>query len=122
MDWSLLLFLVSMVAVFWLLIIRPNQQRQKAAARLQGSLSVGDEVMLTSGVYGTVAEVGDDRLHIEVAPGVRIQVARGAVASMIHDEPATPEQDPEETTTEQQGGHSNRRPEADDDIDDEGER
>lgn len=82
MDWSLVLFLAAMVLVFWLLIIRPQQRRQKATADMQGSLSLGDEVMLTSGLFGTIADLTDDRVMLEVAPQVTVKVARAAIASV----------------------------------------
>lgn len=49
---------------------------------MQSSLSVGDEVVLTSGVYGVVDGVEDDHLLLRVAEGVVIKVARGAVGSI----------------------------------------
>ena len=51
-----LLPLVGIALIFWLLIIRPAQRRQKALSRMQSSLSVGDEVMLTSGIYAVLRD------------------------------------------------------------------
>ena len=87
-----LLPIIGIALLFWLLIIRPASKRQKAQARMQGALSVGDDVMLTSGIYGRVTATEDDRLHVEVAPGVTIKVARGAVASVV-EQPAAPERE-----------------------------
>lgn len=80
------LLIALMIAAFWLLLIRPNQQRQKAARELQESLAVGDRVMLSSGIYGTVIGLGDSSVNIEIAPGTAIEVARGAVATVIRDD------------------------------------
>jgi preprotein translocase subunit YajC len=77
-----LLPLVGIALLFWLFLIRPASRRQKDLGRMQSSLSVGDEVVLTSGVYGTVDQVEDDHALIEVAPGVSIKVARGAIGSI----------------------------------------
>ncbi|THJ07820.1 preprotein translocase subunit YajC [Nocardioides sp.] len=76
------MWIAAIALVFWLLIIRPASKRQKEIAALQSSLSVGDEVILTSGVFATVTEITDDHLAVEIAPGVVIRVARGAVASV----------------------------------------
>ncbi|GAA1809194.1 hypothetical protein GCM10009795_063150 [Nocardioides hankookensis] len=76
--------LVGIVLLFWLFIIRPQSRRQKELRSMQSSLSVEDEVMLTSGVYATVREVEDDHVLVEIAEGVVIKVARGAVGNKIH--------------------------------------
>lgn len=94
-DYAWLVWLAAIVVVFWLLIIRPNQQRQKAAAQLQASLTIGDQVMLTSGIYATVAELGEDFVMVDVAPGTSLKVARGAVGAKLDPAPsgdATPEE------------------------------
>ena len=57
---------------------------------MQSALSVGDEVMLTSGVFGTLRELAEDRVGVEIAAGVMIHVARGAVGTVVQAEPADP--------------------------------
>ena len=88
--------LLAIALLFWLFIIRPTSRRQKELRGMQSSLAVGDEIVLTSGIYGTVRQVEDDHLLLEVAPGVSIKVARGAVGSIANkvDQPAG---EPEET-------------------------
>lgn len=78
-----LLPLLAIVVLFWALVIRPASRRNKEVALLQASLAAGDEVMLTSGFYGTVREIHDDRLAVALADGVVVQVARGAVARRV---------------------------------------
>ena len=81
--------LIGIVLLFWLFIIRPQSRRQKELRSMQSSLSVGDEVMLTSGIFGSVEEVADDYVVVEIAEGVAIKVAQGAVGSKIRqDDPA----------------------------------
>lgn len=88
-----LLPLVGIALLFWLFIIRPASRRQKELSRMQSSLEQGDEVVLTSGVYGTVRLLEDDHVLVEVAEGVVIKVARGAIGTIATqvsrpDEPA----------------------------------
>lgn len=90
-----LLPIIGIGLLFWLLIIRPQSRRQKALAQLQGSLTPGNEVMLSAGVYGVVERVTDDRVHLRIAEGVTVEVARGAVASVVR-----PEEPPTGPTTE----------------------
>ena len=86
-----LLPLVAIALLFWLLIIRPASRRQKDQVRMQSSLNLGDEVMLTSGIFGRVTELTDDRLMVDIAPGVTIRVARGAIGSVVPTEEPEPE-------------------------------
>lgn len=81
--------LLLIVLAFWLLVIRPARKRQHEMTRIQRSVTVGSEVMLGSGIYGTVSSVGDDTLQVMVSPGTEIKVARQAVVRVIDN--ATPE-------------------------------
>lgn len=81
-----LLPIVGIALLFWLLIIRPASRRQKELARMQSALNVGDEVMLTSGIFGRLTTTDGDHLTVEVSEGVIIKVARGAIASVVQDE------------------------------------
>ncbi|MGY2703148.1 MULTISPECIES: preprotein translocase subunit YajC [unclassified Nocardioides] len=96
-----LLPLVGIALLFWLFIIRPASRRQKELGRMQSSLDVGDEVVLTSGIFGTVRELHDDRVEVEVADGVVIEVARGAIGTIATraDEPADEPVENDETGT-----------------------
>ncbi len=86
--------LVGIAALFWLILIRPAQRRQRELGRMQGEVSVGDEVVLTSGVYGTVRDLHDDTLSLEVAEGVTLKVVRAAIGSVVR--PEAPARDDEE--------------------------
>lgn len=86
--------LVGIALLFWLLLIRPQARRQKELARMQSALKAGDEVMLTSGIFGTLQESSDDQLRVEIADGVTIRVARGAIGSLAQERLASDE--PEE--------------------------
>ena len=79
---STLLPLLAIFVVFWLLIIRPQQRRQKALQQLRSSLQPGDQVMLTSGIYATLRSSDGDRATVEIAPGVVVDVASAAIASV----------------------------------------
>lgn len=81
-----LLPIVGIALLFWFLIIRPASRRQKELVRMQNALNVGDEVMLTSGIFGRLTTTDADHLTVEVAEGVTIKVARGAIASVVQDE------------------------------------
>jgi preprotein translocase subunit YajC len=65
---------------FFLLIVRPQRRRLAAHRALVDALNVGDEVITTGGIFGTIRGINDDRIQLEVAPGVSITVARAAIA------------------------------------------
>jgi preprotein translocase subunit YajC len=90
-----LLPLVGIALLFWLLLIRPAARRQKELARMQSALKPGDEVMLTSGILGTPRDTDGEHLRLEIADGVIIRVARGAVGSVV--QPKLVEHEPEES-------------------------
>ena len=64
---STLLPLIAIALVFWLLIIRPQSRKQRELRDMQTSLSVGDEVVLTSGIHGVVRGVDSDVVQVEVS-------------------------------------------------------
>ena len=96
MDWlAQLLFFAAIAAVFWLLLIRPNVRRQRQTVAMQEALQVGDRIMLTSGFFGTLVSLEEDRVEVEIAAGTTVTVARGAVGSVF---PLTgPETDADQT-------------------------
>ena len=86
-GYSLVIFLLLMGAVFYFLLIRPQQRRQRQQRSLIDSVEVGDEVMTIGGIYGTVRELDDDSVTLEVAPGVDIRFAKTAVArKLVYDD------------------------------------
>jgi preprotein translocase subunit YajC len=77
------LFLVGIALLFWVAIIRPGVRRQRELAHMQSTLEVTDEVMLTSGLYGTIRGLDEDVARVEIADGVTIRVARGAIGQLL---------------------------------------
>ncbi len=80
---STLVPLSAFALLFWLLLIRPQSRRQRELRNMQSALSVGDEVVLTSGIHGVVRGIDDDVAQVEVASGVVIRVARGAIGVVL---------------------------------------
>ncbi|MGZ4691394.1 MAG: preprotein translocase subunit YajC [Acidimicrobiia bacterium] len=80
-GFTIFLYLALLAVAFFILIVRP-QRRQLAARRaLIASLEVGDEVITAGGIFGTILEISDTDLRVEVAPGVVLKVAREAVSA-----------------------------------------
>lgn len=69
----------------WFLMIAPQRKRQKEHERLIASLKTGDEVMLTSGIFGVITNVKDDRVTVKIADNTKIDVSRHFVQVRLSD-------------------------------------
>lgn len=78
-----LLPLVLMFVVLYFIMIRPQMKRQKEHKAMVEALAKGDEVVISGGVLGRIARLGDTTLHVEVANGVELQVQRSAVVQVL---------------------------------------
>ena len=86
---SSLTFLISlglMVAVFYFLLIRPQQRRVRQQRDLIGSLDVGDEVVTIGGIFGRIQEMDDESITLDVGGGTRIRFLKQAVARKFVEE------------------------------------
>jgi preprotein translocase subunit YajC len=82
--------LIFIFAVFYLVLILPQQRRQKKWQAMLGQLKTGDKVVTSGGLRGTVVALKDDFLHLRVPPdNLRIEVTRASIVSVTTaDEPA----------------------------------
>src|SRR5580693_8952485 len=78
-----LLIIVVLFGLFYVAIIRPQRNRQRAAAQTQNQVVPGQRVRTTAGIYGTVVS-GDDRdIVVEIAPGVEITMLRRGIMDVV---------------------------------------
>ena len=95
------LLLAALLLLFWLIVIRPARRQQSTVSEIQRNLAVGDRVVLSAGIFGTIVELEDSRVRLEIAPGTVIEVARQVVVRRAEDSPE-PEDlapaDPDEAT------------------------
>ena len=90
-------FIIVLLALVWVLLIRPQRRRQQEAQRLLESIGVGKEIVTAGGLYGTVTAIEDDEVRVEIAEGVEVRVAKRAVAGVVSED----ENDPEEPQPEE---------------------
>jgi preprotein translocase subunit YajC len=81
---QLLVIVVAMIA-FWAIVMRPARNQQKKVERLQNELEVGQEVVLSAGIFGTIRALNEGRVELEVAPGTVLTVARQVVVRRVAD-------------------------------------
>ena len=79
---TMLLMLALIFVVMWLFMIRPQQKRQKELNAFRDSLKKGDKVVTVGGIYGTVLEVNDNKVMLEIDKDVKIKVDK---ASLVKD-------------------------------------
>jgi len=79
---SPILLMIPIMAIFYLLMIRPAQTRQKKVNEMLKNLKNGDKVITNGGIYGTVVGLEDDALQLRIAEQVKIKVSRNAIAGL----------------------------------------
>lgn len=84
---SMLFPLILCFGVFWLLILRPESKQRKKRMEMLAAITKGDKVQTNSGLYGTVVQVQDGVVTLQVDEGVRLRFAQSAIGSVITDEP-----------------------------------
>lgn len=77
-----ILMLVAIVAIFYFLMIRPQQKRAKEHKSFLDNLKKGDKIITSGGLYGTITGINDDSITIEIAEKVRVKVDKNTVATM----------------------------------------
>jgi preprotein translocase subunit YajC len=82
---ALFLPLILMGGVFYFLLIRPQQKRVRAQQALVNAVEVGDDVMTTGGIFGTVTEIDDDEgtVLVEIAPGTQIRMVKTGISRRL---------------------------------------
>lgn len=88
---TFLLSLVLMVAIFYFLLIRPQQRRARQQRSLVESLDVGDEVVTIGGLFGRIMEVDDESVTIDAGAGTRLRFLKQAVARKLVEEEPEPQ-------------------------------
>ncbi len=82
---------VLVLAIFYFVILLPMKRRQKKVEEFLGAIKVGDKVVTTGGLYGSVAKLDTDSVHLQIAPNVRVEVSRAAIVGYQGQPPVTAE-------------------------------
>jgi len=82
-DWGFVITMVIIFAIFYFLMIRPQQKKQKELKAMLDNLAYGDTVITNGGIYGKVSGLADAVITLEIADKVRIKVSRSAIGTII---------------------------------------
>ena len=100
--------------LLYLIVVRPQKRRQNQQQQMLGDLRVGDEVLTAGGIYGTVLQVDEDEVTVEIAPRTEVRVARRAIAGVTREEEEEEESDGlEEEASEPEESAEDEGPQAD---------
>ena len=87
LDYGTILMIVAVIALFYFMLIRPQQKRTKEQKALMSAIKPGDRVMTISGIVGTISHLGEKQAIIEISPGVEMTVVKGAISTQpVEDE------------------------------------
>ena len=67
------------LAIFYFVILLPMKKRQKKVQEFLSTLKVGDKVVTSGGIYGSIAKIGEDAVQLQIAPNVRVDISRAAI-------------------------------------------
>jgi len=94
---AFIIILVAMLVLMYFLLIRPQQAQKRKAQDMLSALKPGDEIITIGGIYGDVVEVEEDKVVLEIAEDVHIEVTRRAIANIV---PPDVEEEPEDAELE----------------------
>jgi preprotein translocase subunit YajC len=82
-PFSMLLPILGMLVIFYFLMIRPQQKRQKEVQKMLSAVKKGDRVLTASGLYGVVSGVKDDVVVLQIADNVKVEMLKSAVTGVV---------------------------------------
>lgn len=84
-GWSMWVMLILIIVVMWFFMIRPQRKQQKELQKFRDGLKKGDKIVTIGGIYGTVVEVKEKTLLIEVDSSVKLKVDKNSVVKDFSD-------------------------------------
>ena len=82
-NYTMIIMIVAMIAIFYLFMIRPESKKKKKLAEMRSSLTVGDTITTIGGILGKVVHVDDEKITFETSEDrVRVQIAKWAVSTV----------------------------------------
>ena len=78
-PWVQLVPFALVLAIFYFVILLPMKRRQKKVEQFLESLKVGDKVVTTGGIFGSITKLSDQSIQLQIAPNVRVEVSRATV-------------------------------------------
>jgi preprotein translocase subunit YajC len=78
-PWVQLIPFALVLAIFYFVILLPMKRRQKKVQEFLDGLKIGDKVVTTGGIFGSITKVTEQSIQLQIAPNVRVDISRAAV-------------------------------------------
>jgi preprotein translocase subunit YajC len=89
--WLQLIPFALILGIFYFVMVLPMRRRQQKVQEFLKALKIGDKVITSGGIYGSITRLGDESVQLQVANNVRIEVSRPAIIGFQGQEPVAPE-------------------------------
>lgn len=100
-----LIVIVMLLLLMWIMLIRPQRRKQQEQQDLLSNLQIGDEIVTAGGIYGTIAEVSETDVTVEIAPGTNVRMAKRAVAGILTEDDEEEEYEDEDELEDEAEEH-----------------
>ncbi|HEY3578402.1 MAG TPA: preprotein translocase subunit YajC [Gaiellaceae bacterium] len=103
---GIIFIIIIAFLLLYLIVVRPQKRRQTQQQQMINELRIGDEVLTAGGIYGTVSQLEEDLVTVEIAPETEVRVARRAIAGVTRDpddEDVDETEEPEAPEVDDQG-------------------
>ena len=85
--------IIILFAIFYFLLIRPQQKKAKEHREMIGSLKKGSRIITSGGIYGTIVTLDETTIGLEIAEKTKIKISRGNVAALVTENDSAPKSD-----------------------------
>lgn len=90
-PWAVFLPMVLMLAIVYFVLLLPMKRRQKKVQQFLDALKVGDRIVTSGGIYGTIVRIADRSVKLQVADKVNIEISKAAIAGLQGQDPVAPD-------------------------------
>ena len=81
-SWASPVLFLIIISIFYVVVLLPSQRQRKKLQTMLNNLKVGDKVVTSGGIYGTIVGFKDDRIQLRIAENVKIELSRSAVTAL----------------------------------------
>jgi preprotein translocase, yajC subunit len=82
-GWSGMILIIAMIVIFYFFMIRPQSKKQKEIKKAREALGKGDKVVTAGGIHGTIREVADQTVLIDIAPNTTVKIDKGSIYPVV---------------------------------------
>jgi preprotein translocase subunit YajC len=81
-SWASPVLFLIIISIFYVVVLLPTQRQRKKLQAMLSNLKVGDKVVTSGGIYGTIVGFKDDRIQLRIAENVKVELSRNAITAL----------------------------------------